>query len=81
MILKVNRAIYDRYYPEQMICEGQYVKVGDKDRIAYMIAEGLAEPVEKEPESFIVFGEKAETVENGPAPKKTTSKRASAKKG
>lgn len=81
MILKVNRAIYDRYNPEQMILEGEYVKVEDKDRIEFMIAEGLAEPAQKEPDSYIVFGKEIETAEKKPEPKNTTSKRVSAKKG
>lgn len=81
MFLKVNRAVYDRYNPEQMICEGQYVKVEDKDRIDFMISEGLAEPCEKEPKEFFVFGEKAETTDKSPAPKKAVPKRAPAKKG
>ena len=81
MFLKVNRAIYDRYNPERMICAGEHIKVEDKDRIDFMISEGLAEPCEKEPKEFFFFFLKAETTDKSAAPKKTVPKRAPAKKG
>ena len=75
MILKVKRPLYDRYNPERIFMDGEYIKLEDESRIEFMIAEGLAEPVDKEPESFFVFGENIETKEIASKPVKRTPKK------